>query len=75
MAIPQLPSVPPEFCPLCEGKLEPVTLQIGGGTLSAKFFQQDKMFASRSYLTGVACVDCGHVLAFLENRGILAPGK
>jgi hypothetical protein len=41
----------------------------------AKFFRPDKMFASKSYLSTLACVDCGHVLLFLENRGILAPGK
>ncbi|MFF4181873.1 hypothetical protein ACFYZ9_01670 [Streptomyces sp. NPDC001691] len=41
----------------------------------ARFFRPDKMFASKSYLMALACRECGHVLTFLENRGILARGK
>ncbi|MFE3180419.1 hypothetical protein ACFXKR_05865 [Streptomyces violascens] len=78
MAIPQLPPVPPESCPLCGGELETVELRVTNANSSsfvAKFYRPDKMFASKSYLTSLACRECGHVLTFLENRGILAPGK
>ncbi|GAA2418896.1 hypothetical protein ACFPFX_04005 [Streptomyces mauvecolor] len=75
MAIPQLPSVPPESCPLCDGKVESVTVYAGMSLPTVKFYRPDKMFARTSALDAVACVDCGHMLLFLENRGILAPGK
>ncbi|MFI6049593.1 hypothetical protein ACIBCO_05790 [Streptomyces violascens] len=76
MAIPQLPPVFPESCPLCGGGFETVELY-GSNAVSiwAKFYRPDKMFASKSYLTSLACRECGHVLMFLDNRGILAPGK
>ncbi|MCT9092742.1 hypothetical protein N4G70_28305 [Streptomyces sp. ASQP_92] len=40
---------------------------------TVKFYRPDKMFASKSYVLALACRECGHVLMFLENRGILAP--
>lgn len=78
MAIPHLPPAPPASCPLCEGGLETVELSTshsGSSYLVARFFRPDKMFASKSYLMALACRECGHVLTFLENRGILARGK
>ncbi|WP_406507854.1 hypothetical protein [Streptomyces sp. NBC_00212] len=76
MAIPQLSPVPPESCPLCGGGLETVELYASNAApVSAKFYRPDKMFASKTYLTSLACRECGHVLMFLENRGIVAPGK
>uniref|UniRef100_A0AAU2V7G2 Uncharacterized protein n=1 Tax=Streptomyces sp. NBC_00003 TaxID=2903608 RepID=A0AAU2V7G2_9ACTN len=78
MAIPQLPPVTPESCPLCGGGLETVELHMTNAPSSyfvAKFYRPDKMFASKSYLASLACRECGHVLMFLENRGIVAPGK
>ncbi|MGW2814483.1 hypothetical protein [Streptomyces sp. NPDC001415] len=78
MAIPHLPPVAPESCPLCGGGLETVELYMTHATSSnfmARFYRPDKMFARKSYVASLACRECGHVLMFLENRGILAPGK
>ncbi|MFI6683127.1 hypothetical protein [Streptomyces sp. NPDC050485] len=50
-------------------------MHLTNACLTVKFFRPDWMFARKSYLTGVACRECGHLLVFLENRGILAPGK
>ncbi|MCX5388204.1 hypothetical protein [Streptomyces sp. NBC_00083] len=48
---------------------------LNGGYVSAKFYRPGKAFASKSALASVACVNCGHVLTFLTDRGILRRGK
>ncbi|MFG2719808.1 hypothetical protein ACGFW5_16145 [Streptomyces sp. NPDC048416] len=78
MAIPHLPPIAPDSCPLCGGGLETVELYMTnspGSELTARFYRPNKMFGSKSHLTSLACRDCGHVLMFLANRGIIAPGK
>ncbi|MFG3286894.1 hypothetical protein [Streptomyces sp. NPDC048111] len=78
MAIPNLPPVVPQACPLCAGALESVELRMTNAPNShfvVKFFRPDKMFASKSYVTALGCRECGHLLLFMEDRGILAPGK
>ncbi len=84
MAKPQpLPPVCPQSCPLCGGGLERIglhaastSLHVGGsGLISASYYRPGKAFALKSPLLAVACVDCGHVLTFLANRGILPDAK